>query len=115
MPVLLVACSPNHPAVTVVNDLDFTIAIFRCETKRALADPKLISPGQQKVIHPGAACIVSGPAGKEGFLNGVLNPGPYIGCLLVPRDSERTQGITLQASDARADISESVCDRTGPE
>ena len=96
----------SHPAIAILNDLEFTVAISRCDGKNALDDPILISTGTQKVLHPGSPCVVSGPAERTG---GVLNPGSYIGCLLVPSDSERS-GVTLRASAADRNIGERACD-----
>jgi len=105
-------CFSNHEPVTVVNDMEFQVAISRCESKDATADPVLIPARKSKVIRPGAACIVRGPAEKKGFLNGVLDPGPYIGCLLIPADSAR-EGVRLAVSKAEKAITAALCDETG--
>jgi len=108
---VVAACSGANAPVTVLNDLDFQIALSRCESKRALTDPILIAPGERKLIHPGSACPINGPAAKTGFLGGVLDPGPYLGCLLIPKDSEKTK-VTVSVSEVNRDISDSVCEET---
>jgi hypothetical protein len=96
-------------ALTIQNDFDFTIAISRCDGKNALDDPLLVSPGSNREIHAGTPCIISGPATKSGVGGGILNPGSYIGCLLLPATSEGDQ-VTLRASSAVQTIGERACD-----
>jgi hypothetical protein len=97
----------------VVNDLDYSIAINpRCWSKSVSgADPVRVSAGGDKVIHPGAACMVHGPTKQTGPFGMAWTEGPYIGCLLMPADDQR-ESVSVPISSAREDISFSTCDET---
>lgn len=103
-------CSPPHPGVRVVNDLDFSIALSRCESKSVSgADPIFLSKGDEKVIHPGAACIVSGPTTRFGPAGSIRGEGPYVGCLDMPADADRA-GVTIYVSTVQRDVGFTTCD-----
>jgi len=105
------SCGPAHPGVRVLNDLDYSVAINpRCWSKSVSgADPIFISPGDDTVIYPGEPCMIHGPTTRCGPFGAARCEGPYIGCLLVPRDDER-DGAPLRVYDVRNDIGWSDCD-----
>jgi hypothetical protein len=103
-----VACSAHEP-VRVLNDLDFEVALVRCESKSIASGETYISPGEIRSIKAGATCPVQGPTSKGGPLGTAKLNGPYIGCLLIPDDAER-DGVTLRVSQADRTVSFRTCD-----
>jgi hypothetical protein len=61
-------------------------------------------------IKPGPTCSVQGPTSKAGPFGLATSNGPYIGCLVVPPDSEG-EDVTLRVSAADPRISFSDCDQ----
>lgn len=107
----IAGCAPPHPGVEVVNDLGFPVALSRCESKSvAGADPIFIAEGKVKTIHPGATCIVNGPTTRFGPSGSIRAEGPYVGCLRMPRDSERS-GVRVYVSSVERNVGLSDCDR----
>ncbi len=114
---LILACTVSlacaqPPGVRVTNDLDFSIALVRCPSKSVSgADPIFISKGASKIIHPGAACIVTGPTFRFGPAGSLRGEGPYIGCLFMPDDADRAS-VTVYVSAVERDVGFADCDDT---
>ena len=101
---LFTACNEG-PSVTVVNDLDFEVALVRCEDKSIFADETYISPGKSKTVHSAPTCTVQGPTSRAGPFGTAKNNGPYVGCLVIPEGTVR-----MKVSQATKDLSDKTCD-----
>ncbi len=107
---LLVAACGRGPAVKVVNDLDFEVALVRCESKSISgADPIFVPAGKEKTIRSGTRCIVMGPTTRSGPFGMNHGEGPYMGCLALPADSERS-GVKVYISTLDPNVSWDECD-----
>jgi hypothetical protein len=101
-------CSAGPPKIAVRNDLDFEIALIRCESKSIFGDDTYIKPSEVKSLRSAMTCMVLRPSRRVGFLGGARDNGGYIGCLLMP-DGER-KGKEVLVSDADPEIDDRVCD-----
>ncbi len=104
----LLACSLQEP-IRILNDLEFEVALVRCESKSLATDEVYIPPGESRSVRPGTTCSVQGPPRKGGLFGSAKLNGPYIGCLSIPDDTKRS-GITLRISEADPSVSFASCD-----
>ncbi len=99
--------------IAVRNDLDFEVALVRCESKSIFSDDIYIKPGEVSSLRSGMTCTVQGPSRKVGPLGGARDNGPYVGCLLMPPNGERRgKEVLVSAADPEVDIG--ACDSTQP-
>ena len=100
-----VACSSREP-IRIVNDLDFEVALVRCESKSITSHETYIPPGAVRSVKSGDTCPVQA-ADRCALI--AKCPGRYIGCLAIPADSERAE-VTLRVSQADPTVSFRTCD-----
>ncbi len=103
------SCS-SGPKVTFFNDLEIDVALLRCHSNRALADPIFLSAGEQKTSRTKLVCPILGPTFETGPLGLATHPGPYIGCLIITEE-QRTQEQVVRISDVDRSVSFAECDK----
>ena len=106
---LLIAACGRAPGVRVVNDLDFEVALVRCESKSIVGDPVVIPKGKEQSVRAGDTCSIFGPTTRSGPFGMIHGDGPYMGCLPLPADSERS-GVKVYISALDPEVGFDECD-----